>query len=165
MDQIVLTLFELDRSISSAAYFLPAFEVRNLTAAVRELRGQLQNIQQAKLPRVPFAFSDSSVLVQVDDPQQQVCDLSEAPPHSACESFNALQACFIIVIELQRGCQGNTTTSRPLTVALWMFMSFEQQHAHDCQTAYKQPNALAGLEAARGPGSWRKSAKCTGTHT
>ena len=73
-DSIVHELFQLDRRISSAAYFLPAFEVRNLTAAVDQLRAELQKACGIRLPHVPFAFSDPSALVLVEDPLQQVCD-------------------------------------------------------------------------------------------
>jgi Tubulin-specific chaperone C N-terminal domain len=71
-DSIVQSLFELDRSISSAAYFLPAFEVRRLTATVQGLRSELQSAREKWLPRIPFAFSDTNSIVIVTDPQQQV---------------------------------------------------------------------------------------------
>lgn len=72
-DSIVHALFQLDRRISGAAYFLPAFEVRNLTAIVSHLRADLQRARDKRLPHVPFTFSDTSAIVLVDDPLQQVC--------------------------------------------------------------------------------------------
>jgi hypothetical protein len=66
------SLFQLDRSISRAAYFLPAFQVRTLTSAVARLRSDLQAAQQKQLPHQPFAFSTPDVVVLVDDPLLQV---------------------------------------------------------------------------------------------
>jgi hypothetical protein len=80
-DQLMHGLFQLDRSISQAAYFLPAFQIRTLTASVANLRSRLQAAQQKQLPHLPFAFSDPDVIVIVDDPLQQVC-LPQMPRNS-----------------------------------------------------------------------------------
>jgi Tubulin-specific chaperone C N-terminal domain len=71
-DTIVHSIFELDRSTSTAAYFLPAFEVRKLTGTVQGLRAALQSVRESKLPRIPFAFTDPDSIVIVEDPLQQV---------------------------------------------------------------------------------------------
>lgn len=62
----------MDRDVSGAAYFLPAFEVRSLTATMKQLRADLQSTREKKLPRQPFAFSHPESIIIVSDPQQQV---------------------------------------------------------------------------------------------
>jgi Tubulin-specific chaperone C N-terminal domain len=71
-DKLAQQLFELDRSIATAAYFLPAFEVRNLTELVKQLRTQLQQTKSKILPGQPFQFTCPEVLVLIEDPLQQV---------------------------------------------------------------------------------------------
>lgn len=72
-DELTTRLFKMDRDVSGAAYFLPAFEVRSLTATMKQLRSELQSTREKKLPRQPFAFSNPDAIVIVSDPQQQVC--------------------------------------------------------------------------------------------
>ena len=71
-DGITHALFDLDRSVSSAAYFLPPFQVRSLSATVTGLRSELQSARERRLPHAPFAFSNADAIVLVDDPMQQV---------------------------------------------------------------------------------------------
>ena len=48
-DKIITKLFALERSVSSAAYFLPAFEIRNLSSTGAQLRADMQKLQRTQL--------------------------------------------------------------------------------------------------------------------
>jgi hypothetical protein len=87
-DSIIHQLFQLDRSVSSAAYFLPAFEIRNLTTTVQNLRAELQRAREARLPHMPFSFSHPDALVLVTDPLQQVP--TPLPSIGVCNIFDTL---------------------------------------------------------------------------
>jgi hypothetical protein len=71
-DEISKKVFDLERLVTSAAYFLPAFDIRNLSNTVKELRGFLASVREKKLPHIPFAFSDPTSIVLVTDPLEQV---------------------------------------------------------------------------------------------
>lgn len=88
-DDITSRLFELQRSVAAASYFLPAFEIRNLSAIASELRNELESARATRLPRVPFQFSDPNVIVVVDDPLKQGLTTRERLAESASSQDHA----------------------------------------------------------------------------
>lgn len=66
------SMFDLDRQIANASYFLPPFEIRNAAETTACMRTRLAEARLRILPRRPFAFSNPLVIVEVQDPLSQV---------------------------------------------------------------------------------------------
>lgn len=71
-DSIVGALFDLDKQVANASYFLPAFEIRNSAEVTAGMRQRLGDARSRLLPRRKFCFSKPSVIIEVQDPLDQV---------------------------------------------------------------------------------------------
>lgn len=97
LEDLALGTATLERSLASAAYFLPQYDLRNASLAVAALKQRLDAATQAQQPRKKFSFSRkpaASALKEANFPTQQgnIAPASRAPTTATNNHSNNLPA-------------------------------------------------------------------------